>query len=111
MQRPAADRGHGQRARRAHPPDPTGLGLFFIDLFYRPPTLRGTGLGTQILQQAENEARTRGCRTAVLYTISFQAPAFYRKQGWTTLAEIPCDPPGTTRIVLTKHLTATTPTR
>ncbi|MFD5241790.1 GNAT family N-acetyltransferase [Streptomyces tendae] len=51
----------------------TSLGLFFLDLFYLPPWLRGSGLGTEILRQAEDEARARGCRTAVLYTITFQA--------------------------------------
>ncbi|MEY9911820.1 GNAT superfamily N-acetyltransferase [Catenulispora sp. MAP12-49] len=82
----------------------TSLGLFFIDLFFLPPELRGEGLGTEILRRAEDEARARGCRTAVLYTISFQAPDFYRKQGWTSFGEVPCDPPGTSRVFLTKEL-------
>ncbi|MFE4415471.1 GNAT family N-acetyltransferase [Streptomyces sp. NPDC056821] len=84
----------------------TSLGLFFLDLFYLPPRLRGGGLGTEILQQAEDEARARGCRTAVLYTITFQAPGFYQKQGWKRLGEVPCDPPGTSRVFMTKELTA-----
>ena len=82
----------------------TSLGLFFIDLFFLPPELRGEGLGTEILRRAEDEARARGCRTAVLYTISFQAPDFYRKQGWTSFGEVPCDPLGTSRVFLTKEL-------
>ncbi|MGB8944927.1 MAG: GNAT family N-acetyltransferase [Streptomyces sp.] len=84
----------------------TSLGLFFLDLFYLPPRLRGSGLGTEILRQAEDEARTRGCRTAVLYTITFQAPGFYQKHGWKRLGEVPCDPPGTSRVFITKELTA-----
>ncbi|MFB7187925.1 GNAT family N-acetyltransferase [Streptomyces sp. NPDC056178] len=84
----------------------TSLGLFFLGLFYLPPRLRGGGLGTEILQQAEDEARARGCRTAVLYTITFQAPGFYQKQGWKRLGEVPCDPPGTSRVFMTKDLTA-----
>lgn len=86
----------------------TSLGLFFLDLFYLPLRLRGSGLGTEILQQAENEAHARGCRTAVLYTITFQAPGFYQKQGWKRLGEVPCDPPGTSRVFMTKELTAPT---
>ncbi|WP_326841093.1 GNAT family N-acetyltransferase [Streptomyces sp. NBC_01558] len=91
----------------------TSLGLFFLDLFYLPPRLRGSGLGTEILRQAEDEARARGCRTAVLYTITFQAPGFYQKHGWKRLGEVPCDPPGTSRVFMTKELTAPTgePTR
>lgn len=51
-------------------------------------------------------ARARGRRSAVPYTISFQAPDFYRKQGWQLLGEVPCDPPGTSRVFLTKDLAA-----
>lgn len=86
----------------------TSLGLFFVDLFFLPPGLRGTGLGGKILRQAENEARARGCRAAVLYTITFQAPGFYRKQGWRLLGEVPCDPPGAGRVFMTKELASET---
>ncbi|MER8199006.1 GNAT family N-acetyltransferase [Streptomyces microflavus] len=86
----------------------TSLGLFFLDLFYLPPRLRGSGLGTEILRQAEDEVRARGCRTAVLYTITFQAPGFYQENGWKRLGEVPCDPPGTSRVFMTKELTAST---
>ena len=91
----------------ACPPAPgvPALGLLFVDFFYLPPELRGQGLGAEILRQAEREAHARGCRTAVLYTISFQAPDFYRKRGWQLLGEVPCDPPGTSRVFLTKELT------
>jgi GNAT superfamily N-acetyltransferase len=82
----------------------TSLGLLFVDLFYLPPTLRGYGLGSEVLRQAEQEARRRGCRTGVLYTISFQAPDFYRKHGWRDFGEVPCDPPGTSRVFMTKEL-------
>lgn len=82
----------------------TSLGLLFIDVFFLPEALRGTGLGSQVLQMAEAEGRCRGCRAAVLYTISFQAPEFYKKHGWREFGAIPCDPPGTSRIFLTKDL-------
>ncbi|GIG69845.1 GNAT family N-acetyltransferase [Phytomonospora endophytica] len=82
----------------------TSLGLFFVDLFHLPPDLRGGGLGGRILRLAEDEARARGCRSAVLYTITFQAPGFYRKHGWTDLGEVPCEPPGTSRVFMTKDL-------
>lgn len=82
----------------------TSLGLLFVDLFYLPRELRGSGLGSQILRRAEEEGRSRGCRAAVLYTISFQAPGFYKKHGWQVFGEIPCDPPGTSRVFMTKDL-------
>jgi hypothetical protein len=56
------------------------------------------------LGQAEDEGRRRGCRVGVLYTISFQAPGFYARHGWRVFGEIPCDPPGTSRVFMTKDL-------
>jgi GNAT superfamily N-acetyltransferase len=82
----------------------TSLGLLFLDLFYLPPALRGAGVGSEILRQAEEEGRRRGCRAGVLYTISFQAPGFYRRHGWRVFGEIPCDPAGTSRVFMTKDL-------
>jgi GNAT superfamily N-acetyltransferase len=82
----------------------TSLGLLFVDLFYIPPALRRSGIGSDVLRQAEDEGRRRGCRTAVVYTISFQAPGFYERNGWRIFGEVPCDPPGTSRVFLTKDL-------
>jgi GNAT superfamily N-acetyltransferase len=82
----------------------SSLGLLFLDLFHLPAALRGSGLGSAILQAFEAEGRRRGCKAGVLYTISFQAPGFYEKHGWRRFGEIACDPPGTSRIFLTKTL-------
>jgi len=80
----------------------TSLGLAFIDLVYLPASLRGRGYGTHILQEAEAEARRRGCRAGVLYTITFQAPGFYARQGWEEFGRVECDPPGTARVFFRK---------
>jgi GNAT superfamily N-acetyltransferase len=82
----------------------SSLGLLFLDLFFLPEALRGSGLGTEVLRAFEEEGRQRGCRSAMLYTISFQAPGFYERNGWSRFGEIPCDPPGTSRIFMTKML-------
>lgn len=82
----------------------TSLGLLFIDFVYLPESLRGTGVGSRILVMAEEEGRRRGCSKAVLFTISFQAPEFYKKLGWQVFGEIAPKPPGATRIYLTKDL-------
>ena len=81
----------------------TSLGLAFLDLFHLPASLRGSGLGTKILKAFEDEARERGCRSAVLYTISFQAPGFYEKNGWVRFGEIESDQ-GISRIFMSKKL-------
>ena len=82
----------------------TSLGLFFIDLFFLPAALRGHRLGTEIMEAAEAEAKRRGCSTAVLYTITFQAPGFYERRGYRVLGLIECAPPGHTRVCMIKTL-------
>jgi len=82
----------------------TSLGLLFIDLVFIPVAMRGRGLGSRMLQMAEEEGRARGCINAVLYTISFQAPDFYAKHGWHEFGKVACHPPGTSRVFMTKAL-------
>ncbi|SMG02182.1 Acetyltransferase [Burkholderia singularis] len=50
------------------------------------------------------EVKRRGCVSAVLYTLSFQAPKFYEKQGYKVFGEVPCLPAGTARVFLVKTL-------
>jgi GNAT superfamily N-acetyltransferase len=78
--------------------------MFFLDLFYLPEELRGTGLGSRIIARAEEEARRRGCTAAVVYTVTFQAPGFYERHGYRRFGEIACPPDGATPIFLTKPL-------
>ncbi|XIA67495.1 GNAT family N-acetyltransferase [Bradyrhizobium sp. TZ2] len=84
----------------------SSFGLLFLDVFFLPKELRGMGLGTRILRKFEDAGRQRGCRSAFLYTISFQAPDFYARNGWKAFGRIPCEPPGTFRIFMTKNLEA-----
>ncbi|HTQ34547.1 MAG TPA: GNAT family N-acetyltransferase [Stellaceae bacterium] len=82
----------------------SSLGLFFLDLFYLPEALRGDGLGSELIRQAEDEARKRGCAAAFVYTVTFQAPGFYERHGYRRFGEIACPPDGATRIFLSKPL-------
>jgi GNAT superfamily N-acetyltransferase len=82
----------------------TSMGLLRVDRFFLPETLRKQGLGSRILKAVEEEGARRGCTRAVLSTLSFQAPGFYRRQGWVELGRIECDPPGHTRFMMTKSL-------
>lgn len=66
----------------------------FIEQFVIPPLYRGQGLGTSLLQQAENIALQRGCMGVWLFTFSFQAPQFYRKRGYSEFSQIADYPPG-----------------
>lgn len=64
-----------------------------IEYLFVKEDLRGQGIGSQLLQQAEGEAKKRNCRFAFVNTYQFQAPAFYKKHGYQevfTLKNYPC---------------------
>jgi GNAT superfamily N-acetyltransferase len=84
----------------------TSMGLLFIDVFFLPESMRKHGLGSRVIRMAEAEAGRRGCTRAVLSTVTFQAPGFYERQGYEVLGRVECDPPGHTRVFMTKRLAA-----
>ncbi|MGX1914470.1 GNAT family N-acetyltransferase [Streptomyces phaeochromogenes] len=66
---------------------------------------RGSGLGSRLLSRAEQLAHSsHGCVSARLETWDFQAPEFYKKQGYEVVCEISDYPPGITEYTLTKRL-------
>jgi GNAT superfamily N-acetyltransferase len=81
----------------------TSLGLFFLDLFYVPERLRGSGAGSAALRMAEEEATRRGCLAATLVTVNFQAPEFYARYGWEEFGRIQTAP-DVARIFMRKTL-------
>lgn len=76
----------------------------FVNLFHIPADLRGQDLGTRLLQEAEAEAKKRGCIAAWLDTFAFQAPGFYERLGYARFGELADFPPGHSRIFFTKTL-------
>lgn len=81
----------------------TSMGLFFLDLFYLPKPLRGSGMGSAVLRLAEEEAARRGCTAATLVTVNFQAPGFYARNGWEEFGRI-ATLPGVERVFMRKAL-------
>ncbi len=64
----------------------------FVKYLWVSEELRGQNIGSQLLSQGELTAKERGCKFAFLDTFSFQAPLFYKKQGYQevfTLEEYP----------------------
>ena len=53
-----------------------------IEYLFVKEEFRGQGIGSQLLQQAESEAKKKNCRYAFVNTYQFQAPTFYQKQGY-----------------------------
>ena len=63
-----------------------------IEYLYVQENLRGQGIGSNILNRAEKEARERKCKYSFVNTYQFQAPDFYKKHGYEevfTLKEYP----------------------
>jgi enamine deaminase RidA (YjgF/YER057c/UK114 family)/GNAT superfamily N-acetyltransferase len=77
--------------------------LHITELWVRED-LRNQGYGTRLLQAAENEARTKGCRSVYLETFSFQAPEFYIRHGYQRAGQINDFPPGYTHFIMWKSL-------
>ena len=72
----------------------TYWGWLDIDDFWLDKTVRGQGLGRIMLQTAEKEAQSRGCRYAKLETFNFQARGFYEKCGYRIVGQLDDYPPG-----------------
>ena len=53
-----------------------------IEYLFVKEDLRAQGIGSQLLQKAESEAKKRNCRFAFVNTYQFQAPAFYQMHGY-----------------------------
>jgi GNAT superfamily N-acetyltransferase len=80
----------------------TGYGWLFTQLLVVPDAARGRGVGTRLMQMAEQEAKARGCHSAWLDTFEFQARPFYERLGYVCFGELPNYPIGFTRFFMKK---------
>ena len=65
---------------------------------------RGRGVGTKLLNAAEEIARSRGCTDASLDTFEYQARPFYEKLGYQLFGTLDGYPPGYRQFYLRKSL-------
>ncbi|NIH11546.1 MAG: GNAT family N-acetyltransferase [Serratia symbiotica] len=65
---------------------------------------RQSGYGRQLMLQAEEEARKRGCHMACVDTFDFQAKGFYEKLGYRVFGDFPGYAHRHTRHYLAKNL-------
>ena len=78
----------------------------YIELLWLSDRARAQGYGSRLMQEAERRARRRGSRLIHVNTYSFQAPGFYRKQGYRLFGSISGSPRGATRYFYVKRLRA-----
>ena len=79
-------------------------GTGFVQTIWVHEKLRGRRLGSRLLAAAEAEAVRRGCHQMHLDTHRYQAPDFYRRQGYDVIGELPGWPGDDVRIFLRKRL-------
>ena len=78
--------------------------VLFIQYFWMEQKFRKKGLGGKLIKAIEDEARRFGAVRAYVDTMSFQAPGFYRANGYAEFGSIEGYPGGVTRHWLTKSL-------
>lgn len=61
-----------------------GVGMVWVH-----EDVRRDGWGARMMAAAEEVARERGCRQLLVSSFTFQAPDFYRRQGYTEFARSP----------------------
>ncbi|MGN6309564.1 MAG: GNAT family N-acetyltransferase [Xanthobacteraceae bacterium] len=63
-------------------------GWLFIELLYVAEADRRQGFGSRLLTSVENAAREQGCLGVWLSSYAFQAPGFYKRNGYEAFGEL-----------------------
>ena len=82
----------------------TYWGWMYVDILWVREDHRERGIGSKLLCAAEKEAKSRGCHHVHLDTMSWQAPEFYKKHGYTVIGILPDIPSGNQKYLLMKEL-------
>ena len=82
----------------------TYWGWMYVDILWVREDHRKRGIGSKLLSAAEKEAKSRGCHHVHLDTMSWQAPEFYKKHGYTVIGILPDIPSGNQKYLLMKEL-------
>ena len=82
----------------------TYWGWMYVDVLWVHEDHRRKGIGSNLLREAEKEALRRGCHHVHLDTMSWQAPDFYKKRGYSVIGILPDIPNGNQKYMLMKAL-------
>jgi len=80
----------------------TIYGHYMIEVVWVAESERSAGLGAQLMNEAERQAKERGCYGAQVDTVSFQAPGFYEKLGFRVIGTVEDFPRGHARLFMQK---------
>lgn len=79
-------------------------GCCYVSYLWVAESSRHKGLGSELLDAVERHAREKGCRLVLLWTHSFQAPAFYVGRGYQLTGRVADHPVGYSSGVYVKRL-------
>lgn len=79
-------------------------GYAYVGWLWVRQDCRGRGLGTRIMKKIEDEALRHNARTVWLTTMSYEAPGFYARNGYTEFTQFEGGPNGHARIGFRKKL-------
>lgn len=65
----------------------TNYNWFYITDMYLDKNQRGRGLGAKLIERLERLVAQEGISKIYTWTTEYEAPAFYKKQGYTVFAE------------------------
>lgn len=60
-----------------------GYGWVYVDQLWVHESQRGKGYGTALMQAAEKLGKQKGCISAAVNTMDWEAPEFYKKLGYS----------------------------
>lgn len=75
-----------------------------VDFLWVDERLRGQGQGKVLLERMEEAAKEKGCRLITLDTFSFQAPDFYKRNGYEVFGLLEDHPKGFSQYFLQKRI-------
>lgn len=76
--------------------------VLLIDTLWLDDAFRGRGLGSQLMDMAEDRGRKEGCAFAFLDTMNWQARPFYEKRGYRVFHEFQMENGKYTRFYMRK---------
>lgn len=82
----------------------TGWDQLYISVIFVSEPLRRSGVGTALMERAEQEGKARGCLSAWLMTSNPLAQAFYERRGYQVFGSVERRPPSPERYFLKKRL-------
>jgi N-acetylglutamate synthase-like GNAT family acetyltransferase len=82
----------------------TWCGCCYVSYLWVAESVRGRGIGSELLQAVEHHARAKSCRVMFVATHSFQAPQFYLRLGFEQVASIADHPVGHSSLFYAKRL-------